>query len=149
MTTSLSDAVNKKNIKTANKQLTHITHGQLLEIVATNNGQRAIHMTNKATSEAYNSAADQLESAIQRLEKAMSTLTECEKSTAEKAKAAIGRAKDSAGQIGDALNRVNRLIGPDFETKLVQLERTALALEKLAELEKTGKLASVINALKG
>lgn len=116
--------------------------------MAVNNLDRRIYMADKQTSETYNAAAAELEAAAKRLDTALNGLLAAEKATSEKAKAAVARAKDSAAQIGDALSRVNKVLGSDFASQLVQLERTAAAFERLAELNEAGKLASLMSALK-
>ncbi len=95
----------------------------------------------------YDAATNELNDATNRIEAAIDRLVQAEKNTSEKAKSAVGRAKDTAAQLGDALNRVNRLLGQDFETRLAQVERMAEALSKLAELERTGRLQGVMKAL--
>jgi hypothetical protein len=145
---NLRDAVRAKQISTAAKQCAGFTT-EAVRDMAVNNLARRVNMAHQHASSIYNDAAAEMEAATKRMDDALNALLDSEKATTEKAKAAIGRAKDSAAQIGDALARVNRLLGNDFETRLAQLERTATALEKLAELDKTGKLAGVVAALKG
>jgi ABC-type transporter Mla subunit MlaD len=144
----LRDATLAKQVHNEAKDCKRFTHDAVRDM-AVNNLNRRIYMAHKHSTDTYNAATAELESAANRMYSALNTLIECEKETTEKAKQAIGRAKDSAAQIGDALARVNKLIGTDFESRLAQLERTATALEKLAELDKAGKLAGVIAALKG
>lgn len=144
----LRDAVRAKQAQNEAKDWKGFTEDAVRDMAATNLNRR-IYMAHKHATDTYNAATAELESAANRMYGALQTLIECEKDTTEKAKQAIGRAKDSAAQIGDALARVNKLIGPDFEARLAQLERTATALDNLAELDKAGKLAGVIAALKG
>ena len=144
----LKAAVRAKQVTAAAKQGAGYTM-EAVRDMAVNNLERRIYMAHQHTAETYNAAAAELEAATVRMDSALAALMDSEKATTEKAKQAIGRAKDSAAQIGDALTRVNKLLGTDFESRLAQLERTAAALEKLAELDKAGKLAGVIAALKG
>ncbi|MGV0960147.1 MAG: hypothetical protein ACOYB1_09950 [Limnohabitans sp.] len=143
---SLRQALTEKQVSNAARQGSGFTN-EAVRDMAVFNLDRRIYMANQHASETYNAAAIELEAATKRIDEALNALLESEKKTSEKAKAAISRAKDSAAQIGDALTRVNRLLGSDFETKLAQLERTAQALSQLADLDKTGKLSSVIAAL--
>ena len=52
---------------------------------------------------------------------------------AKRAKVAVSRAKDSAAQMTDAMLRINKMLGPDFEQRITQLERLAESLERLRE----------------
>lgn len=144
---NLKLALHEKQIRTAAKQGAGFTHEAVRDMVVFNLDRR-IYVATQHASQTYDSAAEELEAATKRLDDALNKLLESEKATSEKAKAAISRAKDSAAQIGDALNRVNRLLGSDFEAKLIQLERTATALSQLADLDKSGLLAGVISALR-
>ena len=144
----LKTAVLAKQVSTAAKQGAGYTM-EAVRDMAVNNLERRIYMAQQHASKTYNGAAAEIEAATARLDCALAGLMDKEKATTQNAKQAIGRAKDSAAQIGDALARVNKLLGTDFEIRLAQLERTAAALEKLAEMDKEGKLAGVIAALKG
>ena len=66
---------------------------------------------------------------------------------AARAKTSVARTKDMAQQMTDAMNRVTKMLGSDFEARLVQLERLADAMERLNELQEKGKLATVVAAL--
>jgi hypothetical protein len=61
----------------------------------------------------------------------------------------VAKLKDKAGQIFDALAKIEKLTGPDFESKLQRLERFANAVETLDRLNKNGKLADVARAIGG
>jgi exonuclease VII large subunit len=136
------------NLLTAEKQGAGFSMDTVRDM-AVSNLERRIGMAKKHDAVTYNSASEDLEDAANRMDAALQKLLASEKATTEKAKAAISRAKDSAAQVGDALARVKKLLGADFENKIAQLERMATSLEKLAELEKTGKLSAVISAMKG
>lgn len=103
-------------------------------------------MAYKHDATTYENAAKELDEATSRMESALQKLMACEKNTSLKAKEAVSRAKDTANQLGDALARVNRMLGSDFETRLAQLERLADAMTKLADLEKSGGLQSLVKA---
>ena len=61
----------------------------------------------------------------------------------------VAKLKDKAGQIFDALAKIEKLTGPDFESKLQRLERFANAVDTLDRLNKAGKLADVARAIGG
>ena len=65
----------------------------------------------------------------------------------KRAKDSVGRAKDMAAQMTDAMNKVSKLVGPDFENRLAQLEQLTSCLERLAALQAAGKLAPMIASL--
>lgn len=64
-----------------------------------------------------------------------------------RAKDSVGRAKDMAQQMTDAMNKVTKLLGPDFEKRLQQLEQLTDCLERLSALQQAGKLNNMISAL--
>lgn len=66
----------------------------------------------------------------------------------KRAKDSVGRAKDQAAQMTDAMNKMTKLLGPDFEKRLGQLEQLTSCMERLAELNKSGKLAEVLDAIR-
>lgn len=66
----------------------------------------------------------------------------------KRAKDSISRAKDMAAQMTDAMNRVTKMVGPDFEKRLGQLEALTSCLERLSALNDAGKLAPLLSALK-
>jgi hypothetical protein len=68
--------------------------------------------------------------------------------TAKLAKNGVSKAKDQAAQMADALNKITKLVGPDFEKRLDQLVVLTDCLERLSVLEKTGKLGAVMQALR-
>ena len=68
--------------------------------------------------------------------------------TKEKATTAISRAKDQANQVSDAMNRITKMLGPDFEKRLAQLVTLTDCLERLAALDKAGKLDPLLKALR-
>lgn len=68
--------------------------------------------------------------------------------TAKRAKAGVSKAKDQAAQVADALNRITKLVGPDFEKRLDQLVTLTDCLERLAALDKAGRLGPLMQALR-
>lgn len=65
----------------------------------------------------------------------------------KKAKESVGRAKDMAAQMTDAMNKVTKMIGPDFDNRLKQLAELTDCLERLSVLQKSGVLTSMIDAV--
>ena len=65
----------------------------------------------------------------------------------KRAKDSVGRAKDMAAQMADAMNKVSKLVGPDFERRLEQLEQLTVCLERLSALNDAGKLAPMLSAM--
>ena len=65
----------------------------------------------------------------------------------KRAKDSIGRAKDMAAQMSDAMNKVTKVVGPDFEKRLAQLEQLTACLERLSALNDAGKLSPMLSAL--
>lgn len=57
------------------------------------------------------------------------------------------RNPNAAAQMSDAMLRITELLGPDFEARIVQLERLADAMERLSTLQEKGQLSDVIKAL--
>lgn len=57
------------------------------------------------------------------------------------------RNPNAAAQMSDAMLRITKLLGPDFEARIVQLERLADAMERLSTLQEKGQLSDVIKAL--
>lgn len=64
-----------------------------------------------------------------------------------RAKELVSKAKDQANQLADALNRVNKILGPEFDVRLQQMERMTKALESLAELHRSGLLPDMLKAI--
>lgn len=93
------------------------------------------------------SAIDQFDKASETIFAAADRLHSTSDELAQRAKVAVSRAKDAATQMSDAMLRITKLLGPDFEVRIVQLERLADAMERLGALEKNGQLGDVIKAL--
>jgi len=66
----------------------------------------------------------------------------------KRTKESVSRAKDAAAQMTDAMNKITKLVGPDFEKRLEQLERLTNCMERLRDLNETGKLTGVLDALR-
>lgn len=94
----------------------------------------------KAALKAFDAASETLFEASDRMHAQADSLN-------SRAKASVARAKDMAAQMTDAMNRITKMLGGDFEQRLVQLERLADAMERLSELQAKGQLAGVISAL--
>ena len=89
----------------------------------------------------FNAATDAMMAASDRMNRAFAD-------TKEKATTAISRAKDQANQVSDAMNRITKMLGPDFEKRLAQLVTLTDCLERLAALDKAGKLDPLLKALR-
>ena len=48
----------------------------------------------------------------------------------------------------DSMNRITKMVGPDFEKRIGQLEQLTECLERLSALNDSGKLAPMLDALK-
>lgn len=101
-----------------------------------------------------NKSTVNLETATQRFDEATKTvlgasnaLHEQMDSLSKRAKDSIGRAKDMAAQMSDAMNKVTKVVGPDFERRLQQLEQLTSCLERLAALQDAGKLKPMLDAM--
>lgn len=68
--------------------------------------------------------------------------------SSKKTKECVSRAKDAAAQMTDAMNKITKLLGPDFEKRLTQLDHLTTCMERLAVLNESGKLAGVLDALR-
>ena len=66
---------------------------------------------------------------------------------AKNGKALVSKVKDMANQMTDSMNRVTKILGSDFESRITQLERLADAMERLQSMQKDGSLQEVIKAL--
>lgn len=146
MSNVLMNALNQKAIKTAEKDGTGFSSAKVDQFLVQDKEFR-VGRSDKTGTAAYEDASDAFAQAAGRLRSIVNDLVAAETEVSTKAKTAISRVKDINAQLGDSLNRVNKLLGPDFETKLKQMERLAAALGQLAELEKAGQLKSVMAAL--
>lgn len=68
--------------------------------------------------------------------------------SSKQVKEAVSRAKGHAIGMADAMNRVTKMLGPDLESRIQQLERLTSAMERLADLQKTGLLDRVMSAMR-
>lgn len=141
-----STELNERQLQTAEKNGVGLRQSKVTEIAMNTLPKIQTSAYTRSATE-YDRAADELMLAVQRMEQALEKLADQQRTTSEKTKEAVGRAKSSATQLGDALNRVNRLLGVNFEDRLLQMERLTSALTKLAELDRAGKLQNIIKAL--
>ena len=102
----------------------------------------------------HNNAAAELEDATKRYKDATSAIFEANarmqemlSATGTQTKTAVSKAKDQAAQLGDALNRVTKILGPDFEKRVQQLVTLTDCLERLNALRQSGAMAEVLGAL--
>ena len=110
--------------------------------------------SNNITGRHMNKATSNLDAAIADFDKASQTILAASDKLhansdelAKRAKVSVSRAKDSAAQMSDAMLRITKVLGTDFEARLVQLERLANAMERLSALQENGQLSDVIKAL--
>lgn len=120
--------------------------GTLVNMLISDRNRRN-KMADQNAADAINETIDNLEEAKTRVLEAVNKLVKAEDEVAERSRKAIARTKDVANQLADQLNRVNKMLGPDFEIRLSQLERMAAALDTLSRIEKEGKLQSIIAAI--
>lgn len=99
---------------------------------ATSNLEQAMNDFDKASATIF-AASDKLHASADEMSK--------------RAKTAVARAKDVAAQMSDSMLRISKVLGTDFEGRVVQLERLADALERLSALEQKGHLSQVVSAL--
>lgn len=66
----------------------------------------------------------------------------------KKSKDAVSRSKDLAQQMADSMNKITKVVGPDFENRLSQLQQLVDCMERLSALQDAGKLAPMLEALK-
>jgi len=96
----------------------------------------------------FGESADILDVEFKRMDENQVAMFEAEAALAKNAKVLIGRCKDLAGQVGDAMARIDKVVAKDFEQKLSQLERFAVAMTTLDELKRSGRLDAVVEAFK-
>lgn len=111
------------------------------------NPERRAAKHERQGAKAINEAAEVLEAAHKNLTTVMNRLMATEDSLDRDSQKLVGRAKDRAQQVVDSLNRINKLIGPDFEPRLKQLERLVEALDRLQSLQERGLLDKMLAAL--
>jgi hypothetical protein len=79
--------------------------------------------------------------------KAYRDMAEQQLATADMAKKHSSFLKDRANQIAESLQKIQKIVGGDFETRLQQLERFTDAVERLDALQKSGRLEAISKAL--
>ena len=97
----------------------------------------------------FGDASDELEVQFKRLNENMLAVGNAELEVSKNTRAMISRAKDLAGQVGDSMARIDKVVVRDFESKLAMLERFVVAMKDLDDLNRSGRLGSVINAFRG
>lgn len=102
-----------------------------------------------------NTAAKNLQSATEIFDSSSRNLLEASDklhvqmdSLSKRVKESVSRAKDQTAQMTDAMNKITKLIGPDFEKRLSQLQQLTDCMERLSALSDAGKLSPVLEALK-
>lgn len=106
--------------------------------------QRNLNSAKKPVDEAREKFSEARESILA----ASGALHDAANETSKKAKEAISRAKDQAAQMTDAFNKMQKMLGPDFEKRLAQLKEFTDCMERLNLLEKAGRLEAIFKALK-
>jgi hypothetical protein len=120
---------------------------KLIEMLASDPDGPERRMTNKSTPD-VEQARKQFQDAADSVLAASANMNAAFESTTKAAKAGVSRAKDQAAQVADALNRITKMVGPDFEKRLDQLVTLTDCLERLAALDKAGRLEPLIKALR-
>lgn len=110
--------------------------------------KRRMYMADIRAAQQFDDAANEVAAAKLRLHEAMGHLIDTEKELAVQGKASIARMKDLANQLGESMVRLNKMLGPDFDGRIEQLERVTKSLSVLSELNSNGRLASLLDALK-
>lgn len=144
----LQNALAEKNIRNAERSMSGVAE-RTAHLMAVNEKDRRVSVTEKQVIQAYQDAAEAFTAAESRLRTALDKLVDAEAELQAKSKNAISRSKDVANQLGDSLARVNKMLGPDFELRLAQLERLASAMTALNAINQEGKLDALLTALAG
>lgn len=95
-----------------------------------------------------NDALDDFEAAKKTVLRASDELQIQMESHSRQAKDSVSRAKDAAAQMADAMNKITKVLGPDFEKRLEQLDHLTGCMERLSKLNESGKLTGVLAALR-
>lgn len=143
---STRQALDAKTVKTEEGNAQGFSRDKITDFIAADPEDRA-DRSERHLAHDTRDAAKELDAARRRIEEALHSMMAAEAKAKAASKESVARAKDAANQLGDALNRVTRMLGPDFESRLAQLERLSGALVTLAELEKTGNLRGILAAL--
>ena len=118
-----------------------------VEVIGTSNkfqNTRAMKMSEK-----INEAVEVIDDVNALLTKATRKLTETETQLSESAKRASGNVRNAANDLANGLIKLEKTADFNRLERYVELlERAALAISQLAELEKTGKLEKIAMAIK-
>lgn len=68
--------------------------------------------------------------------------------SSRRAKDCVSKAKDLSAQMTDAMNKITKMLGPDFDKRLDQLDHLTTCMERLSTLNESGKLTGVLEALR-
>jgi len=69
-------------------------------------------------------------------------------SLSRRSKESVSRAKDASAQMADAMNKMTKVLGPDFEKRLDQLDQLTSCMERLIALNDSGRLTSMLDSLR-
>ena len=143
-----------------NPKNTHITIGQrgeqlfdknnVMSMVAEdiNEGHQMQRQTNRRITPDFQAATETIDAMVSHLEEAQIRMLKSMDAVAKGATDASRKARSSASEMAAMLDKINR--GANYERlerNVALLERTAAAMQSLADLEKTGQLSRVIKAL--
>lgn len=143
-----------------NPKNTHVTIGQrgeqlfdknnVMSTVAEeiNEGQQMQRQTSRRITPDFQAATETIDAMVDRLDEAHNRMLKSMDAVAKGATDASRKARSSANDMAAMLDKINR--GTNYERlerNVALLERTAAAMQSLADLEKTGQLSRVIKAL--
>lgn len=114
----------------------------------TTNGSQLQRQTNRRVTPDFRAAAETIEAMVDHLEETQTRMLKGMDALAKGATDASRKARSSAADMTAMLDKINR--GTNYERlerNVALLERTATAMQALAELEKSGHLARVMKAL--
>lgn len=113
-----------------------------------NTGNHLQRQANHRVTPDFKAAAETIEAMVDHLEETQSRMLKGMDAIAKGATDASRKARSSASEMAALLEKINR--GANYERlerNVALLERTAAAMQTLAELEKSGHLARVMRAL--
>lgn len=128
------------------KEASGIPVSNLEKMMQEDSGNIAARGVGKATRN-IDSAIDDFDKASKTLFAASDKLHANADELAKRAKLAITRTKDLSAQMSDSMQRMTKVLGGDFESRITQMERLADAMERLCALQQKGQLSDVIAAI--
>ena len=142
----MKNLLEEKNINRAIKNNEGFTEVQVAEIAAKNEDSiksnkhtiTANHL--KQTKERLNDHAKELMIVMNNNNSALDDAL-------NRSKKKVSQAKDMANQLSEQLLRVNKILGVDFESRVLQLERVTACLVSLEKLSKDEKLKEILSVL--